>query len=108
MMTKQPTPARPAGYGAMTVTLPGKDRKRLPAAYSYRVVYRGPDPAAAGCVMTWLVGGGRQTYQVALERTPAGGLQWHCTCADAVYRGDDRPHTCKHVAGLKDCFPVVG
>lgn len=99
---------RPKGYGTMTVTLPGADRKRTPAAYSYRVTYRGPDALAPGCVMTWQVAGGRQPYQVALERTDAGRLKWHCSCADAVYRGEDDPHhACKHVAGLADCLPPV-
>ncbi len=100
------TPARPKGYGAMTVTLPGTDRKRTPAAYSYRVTYRSPTPRDAGCVMTWAVAGGRDPYQVALERTDAGRLRWHCSCADAVYRGEDDPkHACKHVDGLRDCLP---
>ena len=46
--------------------------------------------------MTWEVFGGRASYQVALEREWDGGLRWHCTCADAVYR--DR--VCKHIRGL--------
>lgn len=100
-------PAPRAGLGAMTVTLPGTDRKRSPAAYSYQVTYRAPDAAAVGCVTTWAVRGGREPYQVALERTEAGSLHWHCSCADAAYRGDDRPHPCKHVAGLRDCLPPV-
>ena len=101
-----PPAARPAGFGTMTVTLPGRDRKRTPAAYSYRATYRAPDAAAPGCVMTWQVGGGRQAYQIALERTAAGRLAWHCSCADAVYRGDATPHRCKHVVGLLDCLPA--
>ena len=97
-----------AGLGAMTVTLPGADRKRTPANYAYRVTYRSPDPATPGCVMTWHVRGGRQTYQVALERTEGGTLRWHCSCADAVYRGDGDPrHACKHISGLRDCLPPV-
>jgi hypothetical protein len=49
--------------------------------------------------MLWDVLGGREVYQVALERLPGGGMRWHCTCADAVYRGDGQ-HQCKHVKGL--------
>ena len=97
--------SRTAGLGAMTVTLPGTDRKRSPAAYRYQVTYRAAVSARPGCVVTWAVRGGRDTYQVALERTDAGTLRWHCSCADATYRGDDRPTPCKHVAGLRDCLP---
>ncbi len=62
----------------------------------------------SGCVMTWEVSGGRLPYQVALERTASGKLRWHCSCADAVYRGEDDPsHACKHVQGLMDCLPEV-
>jgi hypothetical protein len=50
--------------------------------------------------LLWEVYGGREIYQITLERQPSGGLCWHCTCADAVYRGEDEPHTCKHVRGL--------
>jgi hypothetical protein len=86
--------------------LPGPDRKRTPAAYLYRVVYRAPDAKEPGCVMAWEVAGGRLPYQIALERTAAGRLVWHCSCADAVYRGEDDPkHRCKHVQGLADCLP---
>lgn len=94
--------------GILMVALPGPDRKRLPAAYQYRVTYRGPSADEPGCVMTWEVSGGRLPYQVALERTSAGRLRWHCSCADAVYRGEDDPkHRCKHVAGLAECLPAV-
>jgi hypothetical protein len=51
--------------------------------------------------LLWEVFGGRLTYQVALEREVGGGLRWHCTCADAVYRGEEvADHRCKHVRGL--------
>ena len=86
--------------------LPGPDRKRTPSAYLFRVVYRAPDAAGPGCVMAWEVAGGRQPYQIALERLVNGRLVWHCSCADAVYRGEDDPkHRCKHVRGLADCLP---
>ncbi len=40
-------------------------------------------------------------YQIALERETDGNLHWHCTCADAIYRGETEPnHVCKHVRGL--------
>jgi len=53
--------------------------------------------------MLWEVLGGRLDYQIALERAESGDLRWHCTCADAVYRGEyDSRHVCKHVRGLKE------
>ena len=82
------------------VTLPGPTRKRERSPYCYRLVYRSPHPGGEGCTLLWEVFGGRLTYQVALERESGGGLRWHCTCADAVYRGENEPHTCKHVRGL--------
>jgi hypothetical protein len=52
--------------------------------------------------------GGREDYQVSLERTRGGELLWHCTCPDAVYRGrDSSPHYCKHVRALTDLFGLV-
>ncbi len=109
MTATRPVSTPRAGYGAMTLTLPGADRKRKPAAYSFRVTYRAPDPAEPGCVMTWQVAGGREPYQVALERLKSGRVRWHCSCADATYRGeDDHLHACKHVRGLHDCLPPVG
>jgi hypothetical protein len=80
--------------------LPGSDRKRTAAPYQYRIRYLNPQADAAGCVMIWEVSGGRSIYQVALERTDAGTLRLHCTCADAVFRGDDQGHFCKHIHGL--------
>ena len=104
MKLAQPRPIRPE----MMLRIPGPDRKRNLAAYTYRVTYRAPDPRAVGCVAVWEVGGGRLPYQVALERTEAGELKWHCGCADAVYRGDrDARHACKHVAGLAECLPEM-
>jgi hypothetical protein len=81
--------------------LSGPTRKRTPSPYCYRLVYRNEDAAAVGCALQWDVLGGREVYQVAMERLPSGDLRWHCTCADAVYRGENRPHTCKHVRGLQ-------
>lgn len=93
----------------MSVMLPGPDRKRTYAPYHYWVTYRNPEPGEPGCVMTWEVGGGREPYQVSLEHTTRGDHAWHCTCADAVYRGDRDPHhACKHVRGLVELFPPVG
>ena len=89
--------------------LPGSDRKRTPSPYLYRVAYRGPAGSEPGCVMVWEVAGGRLPYQVALERTASGVLVWHCSCADAVYRGEDDPtHRCKHVQGVAEFLPPTG
>jgi len=82
-------------------SLPGPTRKRAPSSYCYRLTYRNPQPNEPGCVLLWEVAGGRESYQIALERETTGYLRWHCTCADAVYRGEDAPHTCKHVKGLQ-------
>jgi hypothetical protein len=87
--------------GVVYASLPGPTRKRTPSAYCYHLTYRNPDPVQAGCTLLWDVFGGRQAYQIALEREAAGGLRWHCTCDDAVYRGEDQPHVCKHVRGLQ-------
>jgi hypothetical protein len=92
---------QPTSSVVVCASLPGPTRKRTPSAYCYRLTYRNPEPNRLGCVLLWDVHGGRQDYQIALEREPAGTLRWHCTCADAVYRGEDAPHTCKHVRGLK-------
>ncbi len=82
-------------------SLPGPTRARIPSPYCFRLTYRNPDPVGPGCALLWEVHGGREVYQIALERAPAGGLHWHCTCADAVFRGEDAPHTCKHIRGLQ-------
>ena len=87
----------------VVTTLPGPTRKRTPSPYCYRLTYRNPEPAVPGCTLLWDVLGGRLTYQVALERETTGDLRWHCTCADAVYRGETvENHRCKHVRGLID------
>ncbi len=80
--------------------LPGPDRKRVRTAYGYRLVYRNPEPNAAGCALIWEVSGGRSPYQIALERDDAGTLRLHCTCADAVFRAEGEGRFCKHVHGL--------
>lgn len=104
MKLTQPRPKN----AELMLRIPGPDRKRNLAAYTYRVAYRAPDPRDVGCVAAWEVGGGRLPYQVALERTEAGNLHWHCSCADAVYRGEKiQGHVCKHVAGLLDCLPPM-
>jgi hypothetical protein len=94
--------------GMLMKILPGADRKRSPGLYCYRVTYRNPDGQEPGCVMTWEVSGGRGPYQIALERLAPGRMKWHCTCADAVYRGEQDPnHVCKHVTGLLECLPLA-
>ena len=99
---------RGPAVGLLAVELPGPDRKQSPAVYCARVTYRNPRADETGCVMAWDVAGGRLPYQVALERTDDGELRWHCTCADAVYRGTDRPdHQCKHVRGIVASLPSV-
>jgi len=66
----------------------------------HKLTYTNPTAGEPGCSMLWEVAGGRLVYQVALERPESGEPRWHCTCADAVYRGEDAPHVCKHVRGL--------
>ena len=81
--------------------LPGPTRKRTESPYRYRLIYRNPTPCEAGCMLLWEVGGGRMLYQVVLERQDNGQLAWHCTCADAIYRGSFTNHQCKHIQALK-------
>jgi hypothetical protein len=80
--------------------LPGPDRLRRARAYRFRLVYRNPKPKASGCIMLWEVTGGRLPYQIAWERATSGASHLHCTCADAVFRGENSRHVCKHVRGL--------
>jgi hypothetical protein len=91
---------RPLPGVVVFASLPGPDRQRTLSPYCYRMTYRNPDAESAGCVLSWEVLGGRNIYQIALERAEDGGMRYHCTCADAVYRGEDRRHVCKHVQGL--------
>src|SRR5258708_1931037 len=97
------TKAERPGLAADVVfaALPGPTRKRTPSPYCYRLTYQNPDSLAEGCVLSWDVLGGRDVYQIALERQASGRLRWHCSCADAVYRGENRAHVCKHVRGLQ-------
>jgi hypothetical protein len=88
------------GFPVLFTLLPGPDRNRRTVPYRYRLTYRNREPEAAGCVMTWEVSGGRLLYQIALERAANGKLCCHCTCADAVYRGETEGHLCKHIQGL--------
>ncbi|CAN5238784.1 hypothetical protein BH10PLA2_BH10PLA2_08510 [soil metagenome] len=81
------------------VSLPGPQRRRSPTPYRYRLVYINPEKHA-GCQRQWEVLGGRQPYQIALEKDPRGNLHLHCTCADAIYRKDNEGRFCKHVLGL--------
>ena len=98
-----------SAFALITLILPGPDRKRTPAPYHFRVTYRNPNPGEPGCVATWEVFGGRDEYQVSLERTEARELVWHCTCPDAVYHGAYRhAHCCKHVQGLMEVFETIG
>jgi hypothetical protein len=87
--------------GVSFASIPGPTRKREPSPYCYRVTYEAIEPRAVGCLLQWDVMGGREIYQVALERQENGRLRWHCTCADAVYRGERRAQPCKHVRGLQ-------
>jgi len=58
--------------------------------------------------MAWEVAGGREPYQIFLERKADGAKQWHCTCPDAVYRGEGQPdHVCKHIQGLTELLNTV-
>ena len=101
-MTAEPTRA------VLLTILPGPDRKRSETMYQYRVTYRQPEADADGCLMLWHVSGGRQEYQIALERDDRQRLRWHCTCADAVYRGEKvQHHVCKHVRGLLAITPPL-
>jgi hypothetical protein len=92
----------PDAPAVLFALLPGPDRKRLERPYGYRLTYRNPDAEAAGCVLLWEVSGGRLRYQIALERDEGGGLRLHCSCADAVFRGESQGRLCKHVRGLLD------
>jgi len=92
----------------LTAILPGPARDQEHSLYQYRLMYRNPDAAGQGCLMLWQVIGGRDTYQITLERDEWEQVHWHCTCADAIYRGSTIPgHVCKHVAILAEFVPPV-
>ena len=95
------TARKPLPKEVVFTSLPGPTRKRVASPYCYRLTYENDNPRAPGCAMLWDVMGGRDIYQVALERDDHGRLHWHCTCADAVYRGETRRQPCKHVRGLQ-------
>src|SRR4051812_26433972 len=99
-MVPSPQPEESQAPALVVASLPGPTRRRTPSPYCYRLTYRNPEPRAAGCALLWDVFGGRLPYQIALEREASGALRWHCTCADAVYRGESSAHLCKHVRGL--------
>jgi hypothetical protein len=80
--------------------LPGPDRKRSETPYCYLLRHRDVQTAGPACVLLWEVTGGRQEYQIALERDEVGNLRLHCTCADAVYRAENEGRFCKHIRGL--------
>lgn len=101
MSTRTRTPRPMLPHDVVFTNLPGPTRKRVPSPYCYRLVHENSDPQAVGCALLWDVMGGREIYQVALERDEHGRLHWHCTCADSVYRGERRSHCCKHVRGLQ-------
>jgi hypothetical protein len=84
----------------LVARLPGPDRKRTEVDYHYFLTYYNPDPGVVGCVLTWEVHGGRMPYQIAVEREEAGHLRLHCTCADAVFRGELEGRFCKHIRGF--------
>ena len=93
----------------LTLLLPGPDRKRTPSPYHFRITYRNPNPEEVGCVATWDVLGGREEYQVSLERTEEKDLRWHCCCPDSVYREDSQKnYLCKHVRGLVQGYETIG
>jgi hypothetical protein len=91
--------AEPATVALATV-LPGPDRKRTVRCYSFRLLYRSPEPEVIGCVTAWEVQGGRAPYQLAVEREETGTLRLHCTCADAIFRAEPEGRFCKHVSGF--------
>jgi hypothetical protein len=95
-------------FALVTLVLPGPDRKRQPVPYHYRITFRAADPTMPGCVATWEVYGGREEYQLSLERARGGELRWHCSCPDAVYHSEDsNPHYCKHIRALRELFALV-
>ena len=80
--------------------LPGITRKRLPHVYQFRRTYTRTPGDDTTCLATWDVLGGREPYQIASEQTSNGDVLWHCTCADATFRGTTKYYRCKHVRGL--------
>lgn len=83
----------------LQITLPGPERRRQAHPYTYRLTYANPEQQP-GCQRIWEVTGGRQPYQITLERDARGNLHLHCSCADAIFRKDNEGRFCKHVFGL--------
>jgi hypothetical protein len=107
IFAQQPKTQAPA-KAVLITTLPGSSRDKAHCLYEYRLVYRQTDAEADGCLMLWQVVGGREPYQVALERDEWRQLVWHCTCPDTIYRRDQNPrHLCKHILGLLEFVPPV-
>jgi len=104
MITQQHKPSSTL----LTQFLPGPDRKRTPSPYHFRIRFRNSNLHEVGCLATWDVLGGRENYQISLERTENSELRWHCCCPDAVYREDhEHHHRCKHVQGLLEAFETI-
>jgi hypothetical protein len=92
----------------LSLLIPGPSRKRTPSTYHFRNTFRNPELASEGCVATWKVMGGREEYQISLERTERAELRWHCCCADAVFREDShKGHRCKHIRGLVQALDAI-
>jgi hypothetical protein len=100
MSTTQNRPRETLPESVLFAVLPGPSRKRHQVWYCYHLTFRAEQIDEPGCLLLWEVFGGREVYQVAVERMESGGLHWYCTCADAVYRGGER-HCCKHIRGLQ-------
>jgi hypothetical protein len=83
----------------LQISLPGPERRRLAHSYTFRLTYVNPDDRP-GCQRIWEVTGGRQPYQITLERDAHGNLHLRCSCADAIFRKDNEGRFCKHVFGL--------
>jgi hypothetical protein len=100
MTTSPDYPEQQATPFILSARLPGPDRKRSETPYCYRLTHRDLETAGPVCVFLWVVSGGRQEYQIALERDESGNLRLHCTCADAIYRAENEGRFCKHIRGL--------
>jgi hypothetical protein len=68
--------------------------------YTFRRVFTAHPGAGEGCLGVWEVHGGHDRYQIALEAGVGGWRRWHCTCPDAIFRGERLGRACKHVIAL--------
>lgn len=84
--------------------LTGPTRRQGQVPYLFHLIYRASGTKHLGCVLLWMIQGGREPYQIALERTEYGQMIWHCTCADFVYRRNREGCHCKHVNALAALF----